>query len=458
MKVLLVKPYNVSDHIQPSLGLGYLANSIRGEHDVEILDCIKEKLNVDGLVNYIEKKPPDIVGFQFYTYDFNFIKETTCKIKKKIPEIIIIIGGPHPSSCGSELLKQLNNLDFIFQGEAERSLPKFLRLLSQKHNDFSNVSGLVWKKNGKLLCNPTDFYENIDEFGFPAWDIIKPQTYPPAQHGAFFKNFPIAPVITTRGCPFNCSFCAAPKISGRKLRTRSAKNVITEIELLYNKFGIKEIHIVDDNFTLNKEHAKKVLNELKQSKLNISWAVPNGIRLGTLDAELLALMRETGCYLISVGIESGSDRVLEYMKKNLTVDIIKKEIKFIKSFGFNIAGFFIIGFPQETEQDIKKTISLSLELPLVRANFFTFLPLPGTEAYTQIEKTGELNNVDWNRFLFTSAPYVPKGLTRKKLKKLQRSAFLRFFLRPKIIIKNILAIKSVKHFKFLLRRAIHWLS
>ncbi|MDD5687887.1 MAG: radical SAM protein [Elusimicrobia bacterium] len=458
MKILLVKPYNVSDHIQPSLGLGYLANSIRKEHDVEILDCIKENIKIEGLVKYIENKLPDVIGFQFYTYDFNFIKEAIEKIKERFPAITIVVGGPHPSSCGIEVLEQMKNIDFAFQGEAEKSFPEFLSGFSKKSNDFSKVSGLLWRKNGQVIANSSVVCDNIDELGFPAWDLIHPETYPEAQHGAFFKNFPIAPIITTRGCPFGCTFCAAHKTTGRKLRMRSAESVVSEIKLLYDKFNIREIHIVDDNFTLNKEHAKSILKKLKQSNLKISLAVPNGIRLGTLDTELLSLMKEVGCYLVSVGIESGSDRILKLMKKNLTVDVIKKEVNFIKSFGFDIAGFFIMGFPDETEEDIRKTISLAKKLPLVRANFFTFLPLPGTEIYSELEKTGELKNIDWGKFLFTAASYVPKGLTRNKLKKLQREAFLSFFLRPKIIIKNIMAIKSFKHFKFLLRRALHWLG
>lgn len=459
MKVLLVKPYNISDHVQPSLGLGYLANSIKKEHGVKIIDCIKEKLDIDGLTEYVERELPDVIGFQFYTYDFNFIKNAVEKIKRQFPAITVVAGGPHPSSCGPEILNQIEGIDFLFQGEAEKGFPDLLALLSKKNNDFSKIGGLIWRKSAvQPVCNPPVFSENIDELGFPAWDLIHPETYPEAQHGAFFKNFPIAPIITTRGCPFRCTFCAAYRTTGKKLRTRSAKNVVDEIELLHHKFGIREIHIVDDNFTLNKEHAKSILKELKQRGLKISWAVPNGIRLGTLDSELLELMKETGCYLISVGIESGSDRILKQMKKSLTVDVIRKEINFIKSFGFEMAGFFIVGFPGETEDDINKTISFARELPLVRANFFTFLPLPGTEAYTELEKSGELSNVDWAKFLFTSAPYVPLGLTRKKLKKLQRKAFLDFFMRPKIILKNLRAIKSFRHFKFLLRRALNWLG
>ncbi len=458
MKILFVKPYNISDHIQPSLGLGYLANSIRKDHEVEILDCVKRKFNLLDLIKYIEKTSPDIVGFQFYTYDLNFIKEAVNKIKKIWSEIVIVVGGPHPSSCGVEILNQIREIDFAFQGEAEIGFPIFLTNLSNKCDDFSEVNGLIWRKNSQIVCNPPSFHENIDELGFPAWDLINPQTYPEAQHGAFFKNFPIAPIITTRGCPFGCTFCAAHKITGKKLRKRSPKHVLEEINLLYNKFGIREIHIVDDNFTYDKEHAKNILKELKLAKLKISWAVPNGIRLGMVDSELLELMANTGCYLISVGIESGSDRILKLMKKNLTVSKIKNEIKFIKSFGFDIAGFFIIGFPGETEEDIKKTISFALELPLVRANFFTFLPLPGTEIYEELKKSGELDKVNWNKFLFTSAPFVPKGLTRRKLKLLQREAFLRFFLRPRIISKNLSQIKSLRHFKFLLKRASNWLS
>jgi radical SAM superfamily enzyme YgiQ (UPF0313 family) len=189
----------------------------------------------------------------------------------------------------------------------------------------------------------------------------------------------------------------------------------------------------------------------------MSWAAPNGIRIDSLDRELLSLMKQSGLYLISLGIESGSDRVLKMMKKNLEVSEIREKIRLISESGLATAGFFILGFPGETKQEILETVKFSRQLKLLRANYFTYLPFPGTESYAGLLASGELDRVDWDRFYFMNAAYTPKGITRKELKKLQRGAFLRFYLRPGILWKNLIGIKSLRHFNFLLKRFFHWI-
>ncbi len=459
MKVLLVKPYNLSDHIQPSLGLGYLATAIRDIHEVEILDCIKENMKIDRFSNYVKEYNPDVVGIQCYTFDLKFIKEALTSCKEINSDIITIIGGPHPSAIPKETMDCFSqSLDFAFVGEAEKGFPLLLSEISKGSRGFDKIPGLVWRdKKSGIMINKQIFIEDLDNLGFPAWDKIRPQGYPQAQHGAFFKNFPIAPIIITRGCPYLCTFCAGKLVSGKKIRTRSPQHVLNEIKLLYDDYGIREFHIVDDNATMNRKFIKEFLEGLINLNLNISWAVPNGIRMDTLDTEILDLMKRSGLYLVSLGIESGSDRILKAMKKNITTDKIRKYAKMIRETGFDMAGFFILGFPTETKQEIEETIKFSLELDLIRANYFTYLPFPGTESYNQLLTTGELNKIDLENFYFMNAAYTPKGMTRDQLKSLQRKAFIKFFFRPKIIYKNIIGIKSFEHFKFLSKRFYHWL-
>ena len=457
MKVLLVKPYNLSDHIQPSLGLGYLATSIRGGHDVKILDCVKDRIKTSDFSRVLDKAKPDIVGIQCYTYDLYNIKDILRQCKAR--RIKTVLGGPHPSAVPGESMDFFGkDLDYLFHGEAELGFKRLLDKLNNKSTtDFREIPGLVWREKDRTIKNDKYFVEDIDSLGMPAWDLIKPQTYPEAQHGAFFKKFPIAPIMATRGCPYSCTFCAGSLISGKALRKRSAENILREIKTLYGDYGIREFHIVDDNFTLNKAFVKKFLTGLKALNLDISWAVPNGIRMDTLDDELLGLMKETGLYLISLGIESGSDRVLKSMKKNITTDKIRDSIKSIRKYNIDIAGFFILGFPGETVEDIKKTIKFSLELDLIRANFFTYLPFPGTESFDNLRREGRLDKINLKKFYFMNATFTPRGIKKNALKALQRKAFLRFFLRPKILIQNLTEIKSFNHFRFLLKRFTRWM-
>lgn len=458
MRVLLVKPYNLSDHIQPSLGLGCLAQAIRDKSEVRILDCIKENVNLNRFSSVIREYRPDVVGFQCYTFDLSFIKNASRIAKDLDSSIITITGGPHPSALPNETLGYFGeNMDFAFRGECERSLPILLDYLDGKSVDFSSIPGLIWRDNDAIRANECYFEEDLDNIAFPAWDLIHPENYPESQHGAFYRKFPIAPIMITRGCPYQCTFCAGKLVSGTRFRKRSIRNVLSEINLLYNDYGIREFDITDDNFTLDLNYAKSLLKELIALNLDISMATPNGVRLDALDEELLVLMKKSGFYLISLGIESGSNRILKLMKKNFTVEKIKEKVRFIRQYGFDIAGFFILGFPGETKEDILNTIKLSLELDLIRANYFTYLPFPGTESYNKLKESGELKQVDWNRFYFMNAAYTPPGMNRKQLKQMQRIAFYKFFLRPHILWKNIAAIRSLKHFKFLLKRFYHWI-
>lgn len=459
MKILLVKPYNLTDHIQPSLGLGYLANSIKDKNEVKILDCIKENAKIKKFARILKNYNPDFVGFQCYTFDLNFVKEALKECKGFKPEIITAIGGPHPSAVPKDSFEYFNSsLDFIFVGEAEKGLPLLLdRLRNNSFGDFSDIPGLAWRDNGKIRINSQEFIENLDSLGMPAWVLIRPEEYPESQHGAFFKKFPIAPIMTTRGCPFSCTFCAGNIVAGKKIRKHSPDFIIKQIKYLYDRHKIREFHIIDDNFTFDTIYAKDFLKKLINLNLDISWATPNGIRVDSIDEELIKLMKESGLYLISLGIESGSDRILKLMKKNITVKKIRETVSLIHKFGIDIAGFFIIGFPGETKEDIMRTIDFSLDLGLIRANYFTFLPFPGTESYNELISSGEISKVNWDKFYFMSAPYVPKNLSRRQLKFLHRLAFLKFYSRPQIILKNLLGIKSFRHFRFLLKRFFHWI-
>jgi len=455
MKIALVKPDNISDHIQPSIGLGILTNLLRNNgHKVYLLDFLKLKFNRRKLKEFIDIEQPDIIGFQCYTFDIFKVKDYAEFIKQNFSNIKIILGGPHPTTLPEETLDFFENLiDYIFLSEAENSLIDFCN-----GKDITEIKGIGYidRITKKKVYSYPNLEDDIDKFGMPAWDIIKPETYPPAQHGAVFEKFPIAPIMLTRGCPFHCTFCAGNIIMGRKIRKRSIANILNEIKYLYDNHGIREFHIIDDNCSCDRIFFKNFLKELKDLKLDISWATPNGIRMDSLDDEMLELMKSTGLYLISLGIESGNDRILKIMKKSNTVEKIRKYVDLINRHKIDIAAFFILGFPGETKSEIETTIKFSLELPIIRANYFTFLPFPGTEVYLELCKQGKLNKVDWQKFLFMNAAYTPDGMTRKELRYLQRLAFLKFYLRPHIFLKNLKAIKSFNHFRFLVIRFIHW--
>ena len=459
MKILLVKPYNQSDHIQPSLGLGYLATALRkAGQDVHILDCIKDRITIDKFPELLRRYHPDVLGLQCYTFDLPYIGQALRIAKKVNKDIITIVGGPHPTALPEEMMRREgSDLDFLFAGEAEIGFPKLVQAIEKGDKDLSTIPGLVFRDRDTIKMNPRIVVEDIDSLGYPAWDLIHPQRYPECQHGAFFKQFPIAPIMVTRGCPYPCTFCAGNLVSGKKIRRRSIDSVLSEIIMLKKDFGIKEFHIIDDNFTMDAEYTKDFLRRLKALDLGMSWAVPNGVRMDSLDEEMLRLMKEAGLYLISLGIESGSDDVLRSMKKGITTGKMRSCIKMIDAAGIDMAGFFILGFPGETVRTMNETVKFAAQLPLKRANFFTYLPFPGTESYQKLSDSGELKDVDWESFYFTNAAFTPRGLTRKDLKSMHRRAFATFYLRPGIMLYQLKSIKSLRHFSFLAKRFMRWI-
>lgn len=463
MKILLMRPYADSDELIPPIGLGYLATAVRQNHEVEILDGIKEKLTAEKFAEILKNGQYDVIGMVIFTFQVKQARDYIELIRKMIPEAKIILGGPHPSCSAENIFEFFPHLDWAFKGEAEVGLARLADIIASgqlSKEELAVVPGLIWRDGARTVVNQQIFVENLDELGMPSWDLLKPETYPLAPHGAFFKNYPIAPIVITRGCPFSCTYCAGHLVSGKKIRYRSVANVIKEIKLLYHRYGIREIHIEDDNFTFNRDYVKEFCRQLEVNNLNISWTCPNGVRLDSLDEDLIKEMKEVGLYSVSVGIESGSERILKAMKKNLTKEKIAEKIGLLRKCGLEVSGFFILGYPGETKKDIMDTINFALELDLKRAGFSLFKPFPGTEITADLIKKGELKDItdeDWGRFVLADAVYAPAGLTRAQMKKLRRLALFKFYLRPKIIFKFLSEIKNFKHLKVVLKRIYSWL-
>jgi len=267
LKILLIKPYSRADESIPPLGLGYLATAIRKNHNIEIIDGIKEELNLEKFSLILKEKKPDVCGIQVFTFQIPQVKEYLKKGREISKEVKIILGGPHPSARPDDIFDFFPQADWAFKGEAEIGLKKLLDLLAEDRinkKTLTEVPGLIWKNDGKTEINQQNFIEDLDSLGMPSWDLLRPDTYPLAPHGGFFKNYPIAPIITTRGCPYSCTYCAGHLVSGKKIRSRSVQNVIDEIKLLYNQYGIREIHIEDDNFTFNRDFVIEFCRKLKE--------------------------------------------------------------------------------------------------------------------------------------------------------------------------------------------------
>ncbi|MDP2922948.1 MAG: radical SAM protein [Candidatus Omnitrophota bacterium] len=455
MKVLLIKPFNDKAFaIVPPIGLGYLSTALRKQgHDVLILDCLAKDYNFKQVAISFANYNPDVVGIQVFSDNLLVVKEYLKIFKKIKMSVVTIIGGPHPSADPKQSLNFLQEADFGFVGESEKGFYKLLAYLRGKEKNVYNIPGLVFRKGKNIISNPPYFEQDLDKLGFPAWDLINPKDYPHAPQGGFARFFPLAIIQTIRGCPYKCTFCGAHLINGFKMRPRAVKNVIQEIKLLCSKYGVKEFHITDDNFLFSKERVIRFCKKLKEGNYKLAWMCSSGVRLDLLDEGLLEHMKNSGCYAFGLGLESGSERILKYMKKDLNLKRIDKQIGLIKKYGIRTIGLFIIGFPTETIEDVQKTIKLSKRLPFDRVQFSYFLPIPGTEIYKELEKKGGLKNIDFTNYSsFGSLNYVPASMTKKELKRMQMRAFLSFYLKPKNFLKLFEDIGSIDNLRYIIKR------
>ena len=459
-KIVLVVPISHTHYLVPPIGLGYLATALRqsGFTNITILDCVKEGLSFNGLSERFKNLKPKIVGFQVFSYDFDSVVRSVGILKKVCPEAVALIGGAHVSATSMTVLEEIEVADYGFAGEGEIGLPMLARrILRDEMIPLENIPGLIWR-NGPSICNNARAgTEDLDSLGFQAWDLMQPVSYNGSPQGGFYKRFPIAPISTTRGCPYLCTFCGSGVNMGHKLRFRSMNHVLDEMVMLYKDYGVREYHIIDDMFNFHKNRVIEFCQGIRDRNLDINYTFPNGLRLNQLDKEMLQMMKDTGAYAFTVGIESGSQRILDSMKKGLTLELIEEKINLINSAGLEPNGFFIIGYPDETVDDIKSTIRFAKRLKLRRAHFSNFLPLPGTEATRKLIENKEIERPDWGSLFYSKVSYVPKGITRSQLKQLQRRAFLEFHLRPHILFRMLLEIKSFKQLKMIIVRAIDYL-
>lgn len=456
MDILLTTPINKTHYCVPSLGLGYLVSALRksGFYSVSMMVPDGGHLDYKRFTEILKQDNPRVLGIQCFSLDVSVINEML-KIAKGInPNVITIIGGPHPTAVPENVFYEFRNLDFAIKGEAEISLPLLLKMILRDNgSSFGNIPGLIYREGNKTLINPSEVIKDLDSLDIVAWDLMDPRRYSEQVQGAFYRDLPVAPIVTSRGCPYECTFCSNKISMGRTLRLRSIEKVIEEIESLKHDYQVREIQILDDNFTINKKRVLRFCGEMKSKDLKMHIAFPNGVRLDTLDEDILSALKDAGAYSITVGIESGSQRILNHMKKSLTLSLIKEKVSLIKKYGFEINAFFIIGYPEETKEDIEKTIKFARELPIGVAHFSCFLPLPGTEITQELLKNRILKHIDYNELFYSKVPFSPKNISKKELKRLQRKAFLSFFLRARILIGLMSRLKSYRHLISILKRA-----
>jgi len=442
LKIILTRPDYHTHLITPPLNLGYLSSYLKkAGHEVRIIDGLNLSLSNNELAR--RSAGADLVGIYALSDFYPQVKNLTQKLRKN--NLRVVLGGPH-ASCLPEATLRDTGADFVIIGEGEETL---LELADTLKNSAS-VTGIRGLATLGGNITKREFIADLDTLPFPDWRQIDPRKCKKAPHGAVVKNFPVAPVITSRGCPFACKFCASPNLWARKIRFRSAENVVDEIEYLIHDFGVKEIHFEDDNLTLKKEHIERICNLILKKKIKISWATPNGVRADTLDSGLVRLMKKSGCYFLVFGIESGSQKILDNIRKETDLAAIERAAGIARSEGIITQGFFIFGLPGETEATIKETINFAKRIPLDRAQFLLLDVLPGSQLWSELH--GE-EIADWSRRSYQQVTWVPPTISRQALEDAPSRAFRSFFFRPRQFFGVVRFIKPGQ-IAFIIRRLL----
>jgi radical SAM superfamily enzyme YgiQ (UPF0313 family) len=432
----------------PPLGLCYLASVIRHKYNVKIIDLQIENMNFQYYANYVLQQNPDYIGITSTTVAIHNAARIAKIIKSKKNSITIILGGPHITALPKKTMEIFPFFDIGIIGEAEITFKKLLNNL-ENNLDLKATKGLVIRKKNKIiLCPKRDYISNLNDLPFPAFDLLPDFTNYGGSQFIDFENRKTFRLITSRGCPHICSFCDK-NIFGKKYRAHNAEYIMSMIKVLYNKHKIRHIYFSDDNFTLLKKRVIKLCNKIIKEKLDLSWAC--NARVDQVDLNLLKQMKKAGCHHIAYGIESGSQIILDILKKGITLKQVKDAIKNTNKAGIEARGNFILGCPGETRATIKKTIKFAQNLDLNTFKLSFFTPFPGTEIYNNIYKYDSFK-LDWKKLSKYNPVFVPKGFTKKELDYYYRLVYRKFYFRPKMVFYYLKKIRNFQQLKSALQK------
>ncbi|MEX2680160.1 MAG: radical SAM protein [Candidatus Sigynarchaeota archaeon] len=413
----------------PPLGIAYIQSYVK-KHGFKsrILDMVCYPAPWNELARIIREERPKIVGISCTTPIIPMAKRVATIAKKIDNDIKIVLGGSHPTAL-IEKTMEYSWVDIVVFGEGEQTV---LELLQGKALDA--IPGLAFKQNGKIIINEKrQLIENLDELPFPDVSDLRMEKYKSPWLGKQTN------VQMSRGCPYNCTFCASIITWDRKYRVRSVKSVIKELKFYIRKYGIRSFSFNDDTFTASKRIVLEFCNAVVKERLKIKWDCLT--RLDCVDEEILRAMKRANCKVIRYGIEYGNQRELDRVQKQLNKAKISETLKMTRKVGIQSYGFFIIGQPHSTRRDILDTIQFSKSLPLDYAQFAMIVPLPGTKVWFDCQKKDgiELVSEDWKMFGFHNTPAIKiPGISPEMLVEYYRMAYKQFYFRISYIIRRFL--------------------
>ena len=441
-KVTLVNPPQYTDYPQPPMGLILLAAVLESKgYPVNLIDA-----------NFLGLKPADILpllnetnilGLTAMTPTVSSAIEIARAVKSVKPDLPVIMGGPHATLLPAETMAVAPEVDIIVRGEGEETFINLLSALEDK-KPLEKVLGITYRKDGVVIDNsPSPELSDLDSLPFLAYHLLPLKSYKP--HPPHGRASPFAVLITSRGCPYNCGYCSKP-VFGKRFRGQSPARITDEIVWLQEQYGVREIAFYDDSFTLDMDRAYQICEEIIRRKLNIIWSCETRVNLVT--EKLLKKMKQSGCYSISYGLESGSQEILDVIEKGTTIEQAVEAVRYTHEAGIHAIGYFMIGSPGETPDTIRETIRFAKKLKVDFAQFSITTPFPGTKLYDLYLEGGGNPEIPWEDYVYAassegSAPvFENDSLSREDIIRWESKAYREFYLRPSYIWQRLLSCTS----------------
>jgi radical SAM superfamily enzyme YgiQ (UPF0313 family) len=455
MKILLVNPPLTRQeaagkmksiiNLLPPLGIGYIAALLeRDSFLVKIIDCPALSLTHEDLRKIMEIEKPQLIGFTATTISIDSAIKAARNAKVALVHSLIAIGGPHVTALAEETL-ETSVFDVAVLGEGEYSFLELARQFRNGSRDFSGIRGLMYKCNGTLISTGNRVYINdLDSLPFPALHLFPPLSVYHPMPGNVRKT-PYAQIMTSRGCPYQCTFCDR-KVFGQLFRARSPKNVVDEIEMLMKRFGVKEVKFNDDTFNVDVKRVVNICEEILKRNIKIPWTCR--VHVNNLSFDLLKIMKRAGCWQIGFGIESANPVILKSIKKSMSLEEGRRAVQLAKECGINVKVSFMFGLPEESEETVQETIAFAKTLMADIVNFHIFIPFPGTELFRTISARGELLHRNYQHYCQLNLPenihlpFVAKRLTENQIRRYSSQAYKSYYLRPAYLYSQLRQIRS----------------
>lgn len=434
------------------LGIAWLASVLRenGFKDVVLIDSMANHYTNQEIIELLKKQGPDIVGISFGTQIRFSAFELARMIKSNFPGVPVVAGGPHPTLTAQDTLENIPEIDVIVRGEGDISFLNLVKAIANKA-DLTGVKGISFRnKNGNVVHNPPEPpIQDLNKIPLPARDLLPMEKY---DKTAILSKKRVANIMSSRGCPYHCSYCSTSEQWGHMIRHRSPKNVVDEIELVLKTYPfLGGIRFFDDVLTMDKARVIEICREILRRKLDFVWECE--ARANTIDEEMVGEMKKAGCEFIDLGIESGSNRILKNIKKSITVEQAVAATKIIKKAGIGMKAFFMHGLPGETYEDIKKTVFLSrylfYELGVEGTTQGISVIYPGTELEALAKASGNLpQDFSWSKYYERDRSYPP----------LDACIYMPIFEQPNLTYEQVFQYVRRAKFAYFLRHPINLLK